>query len=80
MEDKADIWKENKGKSAIYRWINTLTGSFYVRSSMALNIRIKCYLDSNYLKAYKHKSVLYLGILKYGLNVFKLEILEHCSK
>jgi group I intron endonuclease len=80
MEDKSEIWKDNKGKSAVYRWIKTLTGYFYVGSSTALNRRIKCYLDSNSLKSYKHKSVVYSAILKYGLNVFKLKILEHCSK
>jgi group I intron endonuclease len=47
---------------------------------MVLNKTITCYLDTNYLKTYKHKSVIYLGILKYGLSVFRLEILEHCSK
>lgn len=77
MEDqKAEFWKDNKGKSGVYRWINTVTGSSYVGSSTVLNRRIKCYLDTNYLKTYKHRSVIYSGILKYGLSVFRLEILE----
>ena len=81
IEDKkAEIWKDNKGKSGVYRWINTVTGSSYVGSSAVLNRRIKCYLDTNYLKTYKHKSVIYSAILKYGLSVFRLEILEHCAK
>jgi hypothetical protein len=50
IEDKkADIWKDNKAKSGVYRWINTVTGSSYVGSSTVLKRRIKCYLDTNYL-------------------------------
>jgi len=50
IEDKkAEIWKDNKGKSGVYRWINTVTGCSYVGSSTVLNRRITCYLDTNYL-------------------------------
>jgi hypothetical protein len=35
IEDKkAEIWKDNKDKYGVYRWINTLTGSSYVGSSL----------------------------------------------
>jgi group I intron endonuclease len=81
IEDKkAETWKNNKYKSGVHRWINTVTRSSYVGSSTVLNRRIKCYLETNYLKTYKHKSVIYSDILKYGLSVFRLEILEHCAK
>ena len=81
IEDKkAETWKDNKDKSGVYRWINTVTRSSYVGSSTVLNRRIKCYLETNYLKTYKHKSVISSDILKYGLSVFRLEILEHCAK
>lgn len=79
-DNKVEIWKNNKGKSGVYRLINTVTGSSYVESITVLNRKIKGYLDTNYLKTYKHKSVLYSGILKYGLSVSRLEILEHCAK
>jgi hypothetical protein len=37
IEDKkADIWKDNKAKSGVYRLINTVTGSSYVGSSTVL--------------------------------------------
>jgi hypothetical protein len=50
IEDKkAEIGKDNKAKSDVYRWINTVTGSSYVGSSTVLKRRIKCYLDTNYL-------------------------------
>ena len=81
IEDKkADIWKDNKGKSGVYRWINTVTGSYYVGSSTVINRRVKCYLNTNYVKTYKHKSIIYSVILKYDLSVWRLEILEHCAK
>jgi len=80
QDKKAEIWKDNKGKYGVYRWINTLTASSYVGSSTVLNRTIKCYLETNYLKTYKYKSVIYSAILKYRLSVFRLEILEHCAK
>lgn len=46
---KAEIGKDNKGKSGVYRWINSVTGRFYVGSSAVLNRNIKCYLQTNYL-------------------------------
>ena len=78
--NKVKIWNDNKGKSGVYKWINSVTGSYYIGSSVNLNRRIKCYLDPNYIKTYKHKSIVYSAILKYGLSAFRLEILEHCSK
>lgn len=47
---------------------------------MVLNRRIQWYLDTNYIKTYKHKSVIQSAIIKYGLSVLRLEIFEHCAK
>jgi hypothetical protein len=80
QDKKAKIWKDNKGKYGVYRWIITLTASSYLGSSTVLKKRIKGYLETNYLKTYKLKSVIYSAILKYCLSVFRLEILEHCDK
>jgi group I intron endonuclease len=81
IEDKKkEIWKDNKDKSDVYRWIYTLTGIFYVGSCTILKRTIKCYLAINYLKTYKHKSVIYSTIINYDLSVFRLEIFEHCAK
>ena len=33
---KAEIEKDNKGKSGVYRWINTGTGTSYVGTSTVL--------------------------------------------
>lgn len=49
-DNKVQIWKDNKGKTGVYRWTNTVTGSSYVGSSTVIDRRIKCYLDTNYLK------------------------------
>jgi hypothetical protein len=57
-DNMVQIWKDNKGKYGVYRWINTLTGSSYVGSSTVINRRIKCYLETNYVKTYKHKSMI----------------------
>ena len=58
----------------------TLTASSYPGTSTVLKRRIKCYLETNYLKTYKLMSVIYSAMLKYCLGVFRLEIIEHCAK
>lgn len=78
--NKVQIRKDNKSKSGIYRWINTVTGGSYLGSSTIINTIIQYYLDTNYVKPYKHKSIIYSAILKYGLSVSRLKILEHFSK
>ena len=40
---------------------------------MVINRRIKCYLNTNYVKTYKHKSIIYSAILKYGLSVVQMK-------
>lgn len=35
-DKKAEIWKDNKDKYGVYRWIYTLNGSSYVGSSTVL--------------------------------------------
>jgi hypothetical protein len=39
--DKPQIFKENKGKSGIYRWTNLVNGSFYIGSAVDLTKRLK---------------------------------------
>ena len=73
-------WKENKGKYAVYRLINCVTGTYYVESSMIINRIITCYLNANYVKIYKHNSIIYSAILKHRLSALSFEILEYCYK
>ena len=48
--DKLRIMQENKGKSGIYRWTNTLNGNSYIGSSIDLERRLKEYFNSYKLK------------------------------
>lgn len=47
--NKVQIRKDNKSKSGIYRWINTVTGGSYLGSSTIINTIIQYYLDTNYV-------------------------------
>lgn len=76
------IFKDNKGKSGIYRWTNTITGTTYVGSAVNLTRRLRDYFSIKFLKKeiLKNKSLIYRALLKYGYSNFKLEILEYCDK
>lgn len=75
------IFKDNKGKPGVYRWINNLNGNSYVGSSGNLAKRFRDYLNISFLERNikKNKSKIYLAILKYGNSAFSLEILEYCE-
>lgn len=75
------IVKENKGKTGIYMWTNTITGDKYIGSAINLSRRLNNYLSTNFLnkELKKGKSAIYSAILKYGYSNFKLDILEHCQ-
>jgi hypothetical protein len=45
-EDKQLAIKENKGKSGVYRWVNTLTGDTYVGSAVSLSKRFSVYYST----------------------------------
>lgn len=75
------IYKENHKKAGIYRWTNLITGETYIGSSSNLAKRFSSYFSSSFLtrEASKTKSIIYSGLLKYGHNNFKLEVLEYCD-
>lgn len=76
---KSIIYKENRNKSGIYRWINLITGRSYIGSSINLGNRFKDYFSPYKLKkALKtSKSMIYSSFLKNGSLNYKLEILEY---
>lgn len=76
--DKNEIFKENKYKNVIYRWINNIDGKTYVGSTTNFYSRFYKYYNVEYLK--KHNTIIHNAILKYGFSNFSLEILEYCSK
>lgn len=78
---KSIIYKDNKNKSAIYRWVNNINNKSYVGSAKSLNDRLKIYFSPNTLKKRleRSSSAINSALLKYGYSNFKLEILEYCK-
>ena len=76
---KTIIISQNKNKSGIYRITNIFNGQSYVGSSSNLSKRFYDHFNLNKVTKNKEKSILYRAILKYGLESFKVEILEYCS-
>lgn len=80
LDDKNRILSDNKGKAAVYRWINKINGKTYVGSSSNLAARLKHYFSSTILKRNSnHNMLIAKALLKYGHSNFKLEILEYCE-
>ena len=77
---KSKILKENRKKTGIYRWTNTITEDSYVGSAIDLSKRLNDYLNIAFLnkELKKGRSVIYSALLKYGYSNFKLDILEYC--
>lgn len=76
------IFKDNKGKSGVYRWNNLITEASYVGSAIDLGRRFRDYFSIKFIKKeiLKNNSVIYRALLKYGYSNFNLEILEYCDK
>lgn len=79
--DKELAIKENRGKSGIYRWVNTLTGETYVGSAVNLSKRFHIYFNQKSIERILERSNSHIlaAILKYGYSNFKLEVLEYCD-
>jgi len=79
---KINALENNKYKSAIYRWINIITGESYVGRSKNLTDRLVKYYDINYLnrEIKNGNSRIYRALLIYGYTNFSLEILEYCDE
>lgn len=75
------IYKENKKKAGIYRWVNLVTNKSYIGSSSNIASRLKVYYSFKTMrnKIDKESSIIYRAILKYGYSKFKLDILEYCE-
>jgi group I intron endonuclease len=76
-ELKALIFKENKGKSGIYLWLNNKNGKYYVGSAKDLRNRIERYYSPQELK--NTDNLIQKAIIKYNYNNFSLYILEYCD-
>ena len=73
--------RENRKKTGIYRWINTITGDSYIGSAIDLSKRLNDYLNIAFLnkELKKGRSIVYSALLKHGYLNFKLDILEYCQ-
>ena len=76
--DKLDILKENKGKSGVYQWENSINNKRYIGSSENLNRRFSEYFNVNYLLK-NYSMAICCALLKYGYTNFSLIILEYCE-
>lgn len=81
LNDKKQIFKENRGKCGIYLITNTLNGKCYVGSSVDLKRRLSCYYSNKHMSHTLKRSIMliYLSILKYGIKNHRLEIIEYCD-
>jgi group I intron endonuclease len=77
--NKSIIYKENRGKSGIYRLNNLITDKCYVGSSASLSRRFSSYYSIAHLSNKKQSSIINNSILKYGYVNFSLDILEYCD-
>jgi len=78
QSSKRDIYKELKGKSGIYLFINKITNDLYVGSSVTLSKRMAAhFFHGNSNK--DTRVVLYRAMRKYKLENFSLAILEFCA-
>ncbi len=75
---KKEIYLNNKGKSGVYMWVNSINGKRYVGSSADLQRRFSTYFSVAYLTKYS-TIVIHKALLKYGYSAFSLHILEYCA-
>lgn len=82
LSNKFSVLKENKNKSGIYKWINTVNNKTYIGSSTNLYARFKNYYSKNFLnrELITNNSCIYKALLLYGHDKFSLEIVEYCNK
>lgn len=76
---KERIYKENRGKTGVYRWTNLYNRKCYVGSSTNLAKRFTLYYSLTYLNKQVSKSIICRALLKYGHSSFSLSILEYCD-
>lgn len=77
-EDKIRIFKDNKNKKVVYRWVNSINNKTYIGSSVNFTVRLYKYYSLKHLS--KSKTPIHNALLKYGFNNFSLEILEYCEE
>jgi group I intron endonuclease len=77
---RAQINKELRGLSGIYRWVNKESGKSYVGSAVILPKRLSKYFSKKYLSVSSSNMLICKALVKYGYTEFKLEILEFTAR
>jgi group I intron endonuclease len=79
--NKSIIYKENRGKSGIYRLNNIITGKSYIGSSVNITDRLRTYYSKKTMlaKVKTTTSIIYNALLKHGYSNFTLDIVEYCE-
>ena len=81
VDNKFPIYKDNKGKSGVYRLNNMITGESYIGSSANLGCRLRYYFSDRFLKReiLRSNSLMCRALVKDGLSKFSLKILCYCD-
>jgi group I intron endonuclease len=77
--DMLIVYRENIGKSGIYRWVNNLNGKSHIGSSISLSYKINIYYSLSSLREIKGSIIISRALLKYGYDNFSIDILEYCE-
>jgi len=77
-DDRVQILKNEKDKSAVYCLINKINGHAYVGSSIYLSSRVKNYLNNTFLKSKQNINMpIVSALLKYDQLNFTLLVIEY---
>jgi len=79
--DKAQIIKDNKNKSGIYKWKNLINDKQYIGSAIDLSKRLSNYYSTAYIEDALNRGIshIYRALLKNGHDNFSVTILEYCE-
>jgi len=76
-EYKKNVYTENRGRSGIYLWLNTINDKYYVGSANNLSKRFSQYYSEKYL--IRTSLLIHNALLKNTYDKFYLYILEYCE-
>ena len=78
---KDQILSDNKNKSGIYMFQNSINDKKYIGSAINLSNRLSDYYSTGYMEnaLKRSNSHIYRALLKYGYENFSLTILEYCE-
>ena len=72
-KNKSEILEDNKRKTGIYIWVNTINGKIYIGSGLNLRDRFISYYNMKHLQD-NTNMVICRALIKYGYSSFRLEI------